>query len=66
MQSGRTLLVSVGERVAAGQVIAKSGNSGASTGPHLHYQVDLPQGPVDPLRFRTSRALHVALGGTEP
>ena len=61
-----SLLVSVGEQVAAGQVIAKSGNSGLSTGPHLHYQLDLPQGPVDPLRFRASRTLHVALGGTEP
>jgi murein DD-endopeptidase len=61
-----SLLVSVGDRVSAGQVIAKSGNSGLSTGPHLHYQLDLPQGPVDPLRFRANRSVHVALGGTEP
>jgi murein DD-endopeptidase MepM/ murein hydrolase activator NlpD len=61
-----SLLVSVGERVSAGQVIARSGNSGLSTGPHLHYQLDLPQGPVDPLRFRANHRLHVALGGTEP
>lgn len=61
-----SLLVSVGDRVAAGQLIARSGNSGLSTGPHLHYQVDLPEGPVDPLRFRANRTLHVALGGTEP
>jgi murein DD-endopeptidase len=61
-----SLLVSVGDRVSTGQVIARSGNSGLSTGPHLHYQLDLPQGPVDPLRFRANRKLHVALGGTEP
>jgi murein DD-endopeptidase len=62
-----SLLVSVGDRVTGGEVIARSGNSGASTGPHLHYQLDLPQGPVDPLRFRQSRTLHVALGGaSEP
>ena len=61
-----SLLVSVGDRVAAGQVIARSGNSGLSTGPHLHYQLDLPEGPVDPLRFRANRTLRVALGGTEP
>ena len=60
------LLVGPGDAVAKGQVIALSGNSGLSTGPHLHYQLDLPQGPVDPLRFRAARPPHVALGGTEP
>jgi murein DD-endopeptidase MepM/ murein hydrolase activator NlpD len=60
------LLVAPGDTVARGQIIALSGNSGLSTGPHLHYQLDLPQGPVDPLRFRPARAPQLAAGGTEP
>ena len=39
-----SVLVKVGDRVAAGQVIGKMGNSGDSDGPHLHYQ--LQAGPL--------------------
>ena len=48
------LLVRVGQRVAVGELIAHSGNTGRSTGPHLHYQLELAAQPVDPLRFRTA------------
>ncbi len=45
------LLVRVGERVAQGQTVALSGSTGRSTGPHVHYQLELAHQPVDPLRF---------------
>jgi murein DD-endopeptidase MepM/ murein hydrolase activator NlpD len=46
------LLVHRGQRVSRGELIARSGNTGRSTGPHLHYQLELAAQPVDPLRFR--------------
>ena len=41
--------VRVGDMVDAGQVIGRSGNSGNSTGPHLHFEVRYKGTPVDPL-----------------
>lgn len=40
-----------GQRVAAGDVIGEVGSSGNSTGPHLHFQVDLDGIPVDPTPY---------------
>lgn len=44
-------LVNPGERVAAGQVIGRIGNSGWSTGPHLFFEVRRNGVPVDPARY---------------
>jgi murein DD-endopeptidase MepM/ murein hydrolase activator NlpD len=58
------LLVHEGQRVERGQLIARSGNTGRSTGPHLHYQLDLAGAPVDPLHYRSQRPKTVA-GATD-
>lgn len=45
--------VKVGQKLAAGDVIGKTGSSGRSTGPHLHYEVRHNGEAIDPLRFLT-------------
>ncbi|TPJ42637.1 M23 family peptidase [Mesorhizobium sp. B2-5-4] len=45
--------VTVGEKLDAGAVIGKTGSSGRSTGPHLHYEVRHNGEAIDPLRFLT-------------
>lgn len=51
------LLVSVGEQVEKGQVIAKAGSTGISTGPHLHFQIEYEGEPVDPLSFKYNNGM---------
>jgi len=55
-----TTLVSVGERVMAGDQIATMGNRGNSTGPHLHFEV-LQGGTerIDPVPWLAKRGLMV-------
>ncbi len=43
------LLVNEGDRVETGQVLARVGSTGNSTGSHLHFEVRVAGDPVDPL-----------------
>ncbi|RAV03781.1 M23 family peptidase [Mycolicibacter senuensis] len=54
-------LVSVGERVMAGDQIAEMGNRGYSTGPHLHFEV-LQNGTsrIDPTAWLAKRGINFA------
>lgn len=46
------LSVRPGQRVKQGATIARSGNTGISTGPHLHYEVRIGGRAVNPLRVK--------------
>jgi murein DD-endopeptidase MepM/ murein hydrolase activator NlpD len=59
ISTGSTL-VTLGESVIAGQVIARIGSTGASTGCHLHFEVRINGARVDPQPFMLDRG--VALG----
>jgi len=45
------IYVHVGQKVSKWDVISAVGNTGRSTGPHLHYEVRINGTPVDPINF---------------
>ena len=45
------LHVQAGEIVGKGKLLAEGGNTGSSTGPHLHYEIRYNNTPIDPKNF---------------
>lgn len=43
--------VKEGDKIKKGEVVAKSGNTGLSTGPHLHYTIWLNDDVLNPRKF---------------
>lgn len=59
--------VAVGDKVKRGQTIALSGSSGASVGPHLHYEVtDMEKGYVDPVLFISDYDFNLKTNADQP
>jgi murein DD-endopeptidase MepM/ murein hydrolase activator NlpD len=53
-----SITVAVGDRVKRGDMVGRLGNTGRSTGPHLHYETRVRGRAVDPVQFwQTSNAI---------
>jgi murein DD-endopeptidase MepM/ murein hydrolase activator NlpD len=64
----RGALVKLGTRIGQGQIVARSGNTGQSAGPHLHFDVQRcgPNLPPDYNRLPCGQTLPLTFRNTEP
>jgi hypothetical protein len=58
--------VKLGQKVKQGEVIGFIGNTGLSTGPHLHYEIHWGSELVDPLEYINRRPFPPSAGPEEP
>jgi murein DD-endopeptidase MepM/ murein hydrolase activator NlpD len=52
--------IHAGSHVHQGQVVAYSGNTGMSTGPHLHYEILVKGEQVNPLKVKVAQGRKLA------
>ncbi len=60
------LIAKVGDRVQKGMVVAYLGNTGRSTGPHVHFEIRQGRHALDPTAVLPATTLPVAVTDTEP
>ncbi len=62
----KTIMVKEGEVVTRGQLIARVGSTGLSTGPHLHFEVRQDDKPLDPRAFLAGQPLTTPVASARP
>lgn len=62
----KTILVKEGEVVTRGQLIARVGSTGLSTGPHLHFEVRQDDKPLDPRAFLAGQPMTTPVASARP